>query len=72
MNVGAFGLRLCPQSVKFLRITWINNIRGQSQVAAPVKGVGQNGCPLRPWQRQIGAFQQHIGAIRWAIGRCKG
>ena len=58
-------LLLCPQNVKLPRITWINNIGGQIYGAVPIKGVSQDWCPLRQWQRHIGAFQQYKGAIRW-------
>src|SRR6266513_1406653 len=70
-NTCFWELLLCPQNVKLVWISWINNIGGQIYVAVPVEGVGEDGRPLSQWQRHIGALQQHIGAIRWAIGRSK-
>ena len=59
----------CPQSVKLVRIAWINNISGQIYAAILVKRVGQNRGPLRQWQRDVGAFQQCKRTVGRAIGR---
>ena len=55
-----------------MRITWIYNIGGQRYVAVRIKGAARNLGPLRPWQRHIGALQQHKGRIRGAVGRRNG